>query len=78
MPIIKLSEKWIKMLLAERETGMGYQIVSVTLQDGSVFNQVVIDSGYIAGVRGYKDIPFQESDIRNIKVTHDKWDWDSE
>ena len=57
---------------------MGYYVVSVILQDGRKFDQVVIDSGYIAKVRGYKDIPFQESDIREIKVTHDKWDWDAE
>ena len=64
--------------MAQGETGMGYQVVSVILQDGRKFDQVVIVSEYITKVRGYKDIPFQESDIIEIKVTHDKWDWDAE
>ncbi len=62
MSFIQLSEKWAPVLLAQGETGMGYYVVSVILQDGRKFNQVVIDSGYITKVRGYKDIPFQESD----------------
>jgi hypothetical protein len=78
MSFIQLSKKWAPILLAQGETGMGYQVVSVILQDGRKFDQVVIVSEYITKVRGYKDIPFQESDIIEIKVTHDKWDWDAE
>lgn len=54
---------------------MGYQVVSVTLNDGRRFEQVVIDSGFITRVRGSMDVPFSESDITEIKITHDKWDW---
>jgi len=78
MSFIQLSEKWAPVLLAQPETGMGYYVVSVILQDGRKFDQVVIDSGYITKVRGYKDIPFQESEIVEIKATHDKWDWRAE
>ena len=60
------------------ETGMGYQVVSVFLADGRKFDQVVIDSGHITRVRGYQEIPFDESEIAEIKVTHDKWNWKEE
>ena len=72
---VPLSRKWASYLGALPETGMGYQVVSVTLNDERRFEQVVIDSGFITRVRGYRDIPFAESEIREIKVTHDKWDW---
>ena len=62
----------------EPETGMGYWVATVFLRDGREFRQVVIDSGYVNRVRGYKDIPFKESDIERFVVTHDKWDWDSD
>jgi hypothetical protein len=38
----KLPEEWIQFLKQKPETGMGYQIVSVVLQDGREFGQVVI------------------------------------
>ena len=40
------------------ETGFGYQVVSVQLKDGRIFEQVVISEGCIIEVRGYKEIPF--------------------
>ena len=60
------------------ETGMGYQIVSVVLRDGTRYDQVVVDSGYITQIKGFKRIPFSEEDIQEIIVTHDKWDFDAE
>jgi len=72
---VPLSEKWAAYLVALPETGMGYQVVSVTLNDGRRFEQVVVDSGYITRVRDYRDIPFAESEIAEIKITHDKWNW---
>jgi hypothetical protein len=78
MSFIQLSKKWAPILLAQGETGMDYYVVSVILRDGRKFDQVIIVSNYITKVRGHKDIPFQESDIMDIKVTHDKWDWRTE
>ena len=54
-------------------TGMGYWIVTAHLKDGRVFKQVMVDSGYLAKVRGYQDIPFLEGDVDHFVVTHDKW-----
>ncbi len=72
---IPLSTKWVSYLVSLPETGMGYQVISVFINDGRQFDQVVVDSGYITRVRGYKDIPFAESDIAEIRITHDKWNW---
>jgi hypothetical protein len=54
---------------------MGYVVVSVTLNDGRVFPQAMIDSGYLARVRGHFCVPIREDDIADIKQTDDKWDW---
>ena len=37
-----LSERWCKFLLAQPETGMDYQVVAVTLRDGSVIEDVAV------------------------------------
>jgi hypothetical protein len=73
--MIELSDEWLDYLAKQPETGMGYQIVSVTLNDGSRYDQVVVDSGFITRIRGRQDIPFASKDIKRIVVTHDKWDW---
>jgi hypothetical protein len=57
------------------ETGMGYQVVTVTLKDGTRFDQVAVIEGCITQIRGRKDIPFTEDDILKIVVTHDNWDF---
>jgi hypothetical protein len=69
----KIPERFRPILMAERETGMGYWVVNVTLIDGRVFRQVVIDSGYVTKVKGFNDVPFDGSEIAEIKVTHEKW-----
>jgi hypothetical protein len=37
---------------------MGYQVVSIVLEDGRRFDQVAVVEGLIAEVRGHKEIPF--------------------
>jgi hypothetical protein len=76
--VIKLDDRWIVKLLSQPETGMGYHIVSVILNDGITIKQVLINEGYITRVKGFKDIPFKENDIYDIYVTHEKWDFKEE
>ena len=73
--MIKLPERWLQHLRTIPETGMGYQIVDIELKDGRVFQQAIIDSGYVTRIRDVKQIPFFESDIFDIRATHDKWNW---
>jgi hypothetical protein len=71
----QFSDKWRSKVLSLGETGMGYTVVSVTLQDGRKFEQAVIDSGHLTRVRGLPTVPFTEDEIADIVVTGKKWDW---
>jgi hypothetical protein len=70
--MLQLSEKWAPILLSQPETGMDYQIVSIFLRDGRRFDRVTIVGGMITNIAGNKDTPFQEEEITEIKVTHEK------
>lgn len=73
--MVMLSRKWTSELACKPETGMGYQVVSVILSDGTIFDQAVVVEGRITEIRGRKDIPFTEDQIASIIVTHDKWNF---
>ena len=77
--MLTLSDKWVKFLQSQPETGMTYQIGTIRLRDGGEFPQaVIIQSTIISDVRGLEEIPFVEDDITRIEITHDKWDWKKE
>lgn len=71
--MLALSDKWTRFLVSQPETGMGYQVVSVVLNDGTRYDRVVVNAGYITQIKDMETIPFEEKDIREIVVTHDKW-----
>jgi len=68
--MLALSDRWAPVLLAQPETGMGYQVATVVLQDGQAFEQVEIVGGIIAKVRGSTEIPFAQAEIDKIVVDH--------
>jgi hypothetical protein len=76
--MLRLSERWAPILDAQPETGMGYQIATIVLRNGQKFRQALIDSGYVIKIRGISGIPFEDSDIAEILVTHEKWDFSHE
>ena len=76
--MVNLSRKWAEWLSANSETGMGYQVATVVLLNGKIFNQVVIVEGRITQIRGLSDIPFTQYQIADIILTHDKWDFNAE
>lgn len=76
--MLQLSDKWAPFLTSQPETGMSYQVVSITLTDGSCFVDAVIVGGCITRIRGRADIPFVEDQIAEIRVTHGKWNWASD
>ena len=70
------SGEWQEKVKALPESGMGYTVLKVTLKDGRVFGQALINKfGYLSRVRGLADIPFEEEDIAEITPTHERWDW---
>jgi hypothetical protein len=58
-----------------KETGIGYQVVSVELKDGRYFDQVVASEGCIIEVRGYQEIPFAPDEVVSVKVNHKHWNF---
>ena len=69
--MLQLSDKWGPRLAQQPETGMGYQIATVVLNDGRRFNDVLIQEGLITRIKGLTVIPFTESEIIEIVVTGD-------
>ncbi len=73
--MLKLSERWVHYLTDQQETGMGYQIARVTLNDGRAFDRVVIVDGEVIEVDLSPEIPFMVADISDIKVRSGlEWD----
>jgi len=70
---LELSEKWVGYLINKPETGMGYQVCTILLKDGREYKQAIIDSGVITSIKNIEGIPFEEDQIEDIIVTHDKW-----
>jgi hypothetical protein len=71
----QFARKWMETVKHLGETGMGYTVVSITLSDGRVFPQAVIDSSYMSRIRSLPDVLFSEDDVSAIKQTNEKWDW---
>lgn len=67
----ELPKKWSDYLQGKPESGMGYQIVTVTLRDGLKFEVAITDSHIIGPVRGYTGVPFAPEEIVDIEVIPD-------
>jgi hypothetical protein len=69
-----LPKNWSEFLVSKPETGMGYQVVAVTLKDGKKIEDIaVVQSSIIGEVRGHDDVPFDPNEIVSIELTHRKW-----
>ncbi len=75
---VPVPSEWVEYLRGQRETGMDYFVARVSLRDGRIFEQVAIRDGYITMVRGHKEVPFSEGDIKEVKVNHKKWNFNED
>jgi hypothetical protein len=73
--LFPIPEKCLDHLKLGPETGIGYQVVSVKLQDGRNFDQVVVSEGCIIEVRGFRGIPFSTDEVVDVSVTHKRWNF---
>ena len=64
-----------EQLKQAEQTGLGYQVVSVTLKDGRTFDQVAASEGCFIEVRGHQDIPFSSEEVVAVKVNHKRWNF---
>jgi hypothetical protein len=53
----------------------GYQFVSVKLKDGRVFAQAVASEGCLIQVKGFREIPFVETDIESVDPDGEPWNF---
>ena len=67
----ELPKRWSDYLLKQPESGMGFQIVTIALRDGSKFEAAVTESHIIGTVRGQTGVPFDPEDIAGIEVIPD-------
>jgi hypothetical protein len=75
--LVPIPSSLVDHLKRAGETGIGYQVVSVELQDGRRFDQVVTSEGHIIEVRGYKEIPFSAEEVASVDVNHKLWNFRS-
>jgi hypothetical protein len=68
--MLSLSNRWAEVLLAQPETGMGYQIVTVRLKDGRRIDNITVVGGIISALPDEVSGFFSEEDIEDIVVTH--------
>jgi hypothetical protein len=62
-------------LSREKETGIGYQVVSVKLKDGRCFDQVVASEGCIIQVPGHEIVLFVSDEVASVSVNHKRWNF---
>jgi hypothetical protein len=53
----------------------GYQFVSIKLKDGREFPQAVASEGCIIQVKGFREIPFMETDIESVDPDAGAWNF---
>jgi hypothetical protein len=76
--LVPIPPEHADLLKHHRETGIGYQVVSVTLKNGLHFDQVVASEGCVIQVRGHKDVPFSPDDVASVSVNHKHWNFRSQ
>lgn len=70
--------EWADYLRRHGHTGPGYQVVSITLKDGRIFDQAVASEGCVIQVRGHKEVPFTAEQVASIAVNHRRWNFRQE
>ena len=73
--LVPIPHECASILKRQRETGMGYHVVSVTLKNGKRFDQVLTSEGCVIQVRGHRDVPFTSEEVAAVDVNHDRWNF---
>jgi hypothetical protein len=73
--LVPIPSESVDQLKREKETGIGYQVVSVSLKDGRYFDQVVTSEGCVIQVRGYEGVPFLPDEVASVSVNHKRWNF---
>ena len=71
--LVSIPPESLKRLKKDDFRDFGYQFVSVKLKDGRVFAQVVASEGCLIQVKGFREIPFVETDIESVDADAEPW-----
>ncbi|HTP68475.1 MAG TPA: hypothetical protein VMJ35_06185 [Dongiaceae bacterium] len=71
--LVPIPPESLKRLKKDDLKDFGYQFVSVRLKDGKVFAQAVASEGCLIQVKGFREIPFVETDIESIDADAKPW-----
>ena len=73
--LVPIPPESLKHLKKDDLKDFGYQFVSVRLKDGKVFPQAVASEGCLIQVKGFREIPFVETDIESIDADAQPWNF---
>jgi hypothetical protein len=73
--LVTIPSEFADYLKRQRETGLGYQVVSVNLRDGRRFGQVIVSEGCVIQVRGHRGVPFKQDEVASVQVNHQRWNF---
>ena len=73
--LVPIPSESLERLKKDDLKGFGYQFVSVRLKDGRVFAQAVASEGCLIQVKGFREIPFVESDIESVDADGEPWNF---
>jgi len=71
--LVPIPTESLKRLKPDDLKSFGYQFVSVKLKDGRVFAQAVASEGCLIQVKGFREIPFVETDIESVDADGEPW-----
>ena len=73
--LVPIPPESLKRLKRDDLKEFGYQFVSVKLKDGRVFAQAVASEGCLIQVKGFREIPFVETDIESVDADAQPWNF---
>ena len=73
--LVPIPPENLKDLKKDDMKDFGYQFVSVRLKDGRVFGQAVASEGCIIQVKGFREIPFIETDVESGVADAAPWNF---
>lgn len=75
MKMIELPKTIQNKLKTSPETGMGYFVGNIILNNGECIKQVAVVDGKIVKAKDYYEFNFKKDDIKDFILTHEKWNF---
>ena len=73
--LVPIPPESLKRLKNDDLKASAASFVSVELKDGRVFAQAVASEGCLIQVKGFREIPFVETDIESVDADGEPWNF---